>query len=159
MMKPTILSTIAQVFKMYDKRHHRTASYDCLGALLCIILTTGAWGILTTWIPTIPSSYYQTTSGIVRGAQLYYGVVLLVSLLGFLFNTFSPYRQLVASLSCVVVFGICLVTKLYDELPPAEYFGMAITLAIACYLNFTTMIRILVLDSTFAKKWRELTSH
>jgi hypothetical protein len=146
------------VLRSYDKNHHRTALMDSIGAVSNIIMTSLLWFVLVYFAPSIPTSYYLIVSGIIRGLQLFFGIVLMASLLGFIFDTFSPYRHLLSSVIGALALGFCLVTQMDELLSRPEFFGMALTLFIACYLSVSVVLRILVSESSFASKWREMTN-
>lgn len=150
------LKHVELVCRGYDKKHHRNALIDCIGAFGSIILTTAVWLVLVAAAPEIPNSYYSVVAGCIRGAQLFFGIVLATSLLGFLFNTFSPYRNLFASMIGTAILMVGVLTKLDVIAKEPEFFGMALVLAITCYSSMTGVVRILVSESSFASKWREI---
>jgi hypothetical protein len=152
----TMFQHLTEVFRSYDRRHHRNALLDSIGATIWIILTTLLWYTLSVWGPDVPTIYYSISAGIVRGAQLYYGIILITSVLGFIFDTLSPYRKIIASVTGLVALLMCIVTQMNGHLPPPEFFGMSIALAIACCMNIASLTRIIIDTSSFAAKWREV---
>lgn len=144
-----MISSIIHALQMYDKRHYMAATFDTFGSLVGVLLTSGLIILLGNNEVGMDEIHFALLVGVIKGAQIYLGAVTIISGLGMLVDTFSPYRYVISSLFVTAAMVFIVVSQKGDVGFNPNMTGMLITLGICTYISGSHLINILFRESKF----------